>query len=830
MLKKPSLCYYYRDLNKKYSVHAFLLAVIIACVLVVPVMIYDKGYFLYYGDFNVQQIPFYRLAHDSILSGNFKWSHLTDLGANFVGSYSFYLLGSPFFWLTALLPSSCVAYSFGPLLILKLGLSSLTAYIYLRRYVSNKQYAVLGGILYAFSGFSVYNIFFFHFHEAIIIFPLLLAAVDEYMDTERKGVVALTVFASAFINYYFFVGQVIFVIIYWFIRVISHSYTINIKKFLLLFFECVVGFLMAAVLLIPSILAITGNYRLSEYCIGWNGILYTPSQRYLHIITSFFFPPDIPARPNFTPDSAAKWASVAAYVPMFSMIFVFSYVMQRKNSWLKRLFITLIVITFIPILNSSFQLFNECFYTRWYYMLTLIMVLMTIYSLEHIKEVDLERSFRWVMIITVVIALLIGFMPKVSYTNGETTVYEYGLEKYPARFWTYVVIAVLGLTLTTFVISYLKNKQKTLVRVLSAMLCVFVVTYSGYIIYLSKTSNTYPDETIIASALNSGEDVTLPDIKEVRSDFFNSMDNIGMYWQVPTIQAFHSIVPGSLMEFYNTVGVQRDVGSRPETTYYGLRGLLSVKYLFEPYTGNRFIDSNGEPLMPGFFSIGNENRYNEYVNNYYVPMGFTYDKFISEEEFKNLSKDVKHLALLKAMVLTKEQMEKYREFTGYKDGMYLNLVFDVNNPQDRDYPEYSSFDSITSDFKYGKDYYFDDCKKLSENTCSKFSYDNDGFSATFENKGDDNLLFFSIPYDDGFTAYVNGEETEIEKVNIGFMAVKVEGHQTNEIRFVYETPGLKLGALISGGAFVLFILYLIINKGFSAKKKHRRSYKIKKNS
>ena len=28
-----------------------------------------------------------------------------------------------------------------------------------------------------------------------------------------------------------------------------------------------------------------------------------------------------------------------------------------------------------------------------------------------------------------------------------------------------------------------------------------------------------------------------------------------MYWQIPTIQAFHSIVPGSIMEFYPSIGV-----------------------------------------------------------------------------------------------------------------------------------------------------------------------------------------------------------------------------------------------------------------------------------
>ncbi len=34
-----------------------------------------------------------------------------------------------------------------------------------------------------------------------------------------------------------------------------------------------------------------------------------------------------------------------------------------------------------------------------------------------------------------------------------------------------------------------------------------------------------------------------------------------------------------------------------------------------------------------------------------------------------------------------------------------------------------------------------------------------------------NLMFFSVPYDDGFTAYVDGQETEILRVDEGLMAV-----------------------------------------------------------
>ena len=139
--------------KKHYSLRAFLLGLLVASIIFVPFMIYDKGLFLYYGDFNVQQISFYQLVHDTIKSGNIGWSNKTDLGANIIGSYSFYLLGSPFFWLTMIAPSEAVPYFIGPLLILKTACMSCTACTYLKRYTYNKNFAVLGGLLYAFQKF-----------------------------------------------------------------------------------------------------------------------------------------------------------------------------------------------------------------------------------------------------------------------------------------------------------------------------------------------------------------------------------------------------------------------------------------------------------------------------------------------------------------------------------------------------------------------------------------------------------------------------------------------------------------------------------------------------
>ena len=101
--------------TEHYWYKAFLLGLFFSAAFFIPYIVVGHGYFLYYGDFNVQQVPFYQMIHDAIRAGKLQWSTTTDLGSSLVGSYTFYILGSPFFWITLPFPSKVVPYLMGPL-------------------------------------------------------------------------------------------------------------------------------------------------------------------------------------------------------------------------------------------------------------------------------------------------------------------------------------------------------------------------------------------------------------------------------------------------------------------------------------------------------------------------------------------------------------------------------------------------------------------------------------------------------------------------------------------------------------------------------------------
>lgn len=753
---------------------AFLIALVTAAVIFVPFMIWDQGYFFFFGDFNVQQIPFYKLAHEAVRSGNIFWNWKTDLGANFIGSYSFYLLGSPFFWLTLPFPTEFVPHLMAPLLMLKHACAAFTGTLYLKRFVRTQNFAVLGGLMYAFSGFAVYNIFFNHFHEAIVFFPLLLVGLEELIVHDRRGVFALAVAVNAFVNYWFFIGEVVFVILYFIIRSLSPDWNMSIRKFFWTGFESVLGVLMAMCLLLPSALALTGNPRtgITELLDGWNFWLYWHCQLYPAIGASAFFPPDLPSRPNLFPDRGAKWASLSAWLPLFSMSGVIAY-LQSKRDWLRRLILLCFLFALVPGLNSMFILFNNSYYARWYYMLVLVMALATIRALEN-RSIDLNRGYRWTVVITSATCLILAATPTIN-SSGDI---KWGLAKYPARFYALAVIALGGL-ITLGIILHRYRNSKAFFRIVCGCLCFVIVTYTATFLGMGKMHSDH-SEFLRDVALKGRYELELPDDTFARSDLYKSMDNLGMFWNLPNIQAFHSIVPVSIMEFYPKVGVKRDVSSKPETKYYSLRPLLSVRWLFVKE------DEKNQDLMPGWRFESNQLGYNIYENENFIPMGFTYDYFITESEFDLIPEDSRASVLLRTIILPDEDSDSYRDILEHMtEESYQDL---------------------------GNNDYFLDCRNRRETAGESFVIDSRGFTSTIT-LGRENLVFYSVPYDRGWSATVNGKPAEIQKTSIGFMSVRAPAGETT-IRFTYTAPGLFLGVGVTAAGFLILAVYLLLWRKF----------------
>lgn len=771
----------------------FLIALAVAACLFVPYIILGEGYFTFYGDFNAQQIPFYMHCHEMVRSGEFFWDFGTDLGANFIGSYSFYLLGSPFFWLTVPFPTFVVPYLIGPLLILKFALCALTGYLYIRRFTRTPRAAQIGALLYAFSGFSVYNIFFNHFHEAFIVFPLLLLSVELFLTENKRFFFALMVCLCAITNYFFFFGMVVFVVIYFFVRLFSKAISVTPGRFIAFVFEAVLGLLLSAAILLPAISAIIANSRLSDTLLGWNALMYGKEQIYGNILQCFFFPPDIPARPVFFPGAEVKWSSLGGWLPLFSMTGVFVWFFSKKKNWLKRMIGICIFMALVPILNSAFYAFNASYYARWFYMPILLMCLATSICVEDTK-IEWKDGYKWTLGITIAVSLVIGLFPQEDsegnlsfglFTNNQTV-------DYMVRYWVACGIAVLSLVLLGVILRYIRRNPTAFYRTAVILVCIVTVIYGNVFIATGRLHSHDVKEMMIDSLIEGEVDLE-GDPDTFRIDVYDGVDNTGMYLGYSSINCFHSVVPASIMEFYEYIGVERSVGSRPDTTYTALRSLLSVKYLLNPKSQTSFVnEESGESEMYGFNYLKTDGNYYVYENENYIPYGFSYNYYISYDFLENYHTTQRVDMMLKGILLTDEQIKKY----GHLMQDIADIAYDFESNEIG-----TTFNISDEDLAY-------DAGQLKSTSATDFKTDKNGFTAKVS-RDKASLVFFSIPYDEGWTATVNGKAVPVEKVNVGFIAVEVpEGDST--IRFNYETPGLITGLGVTISAALIMLIYLVI--------------------
>ncbi|MEG2929225.1 MAG: YfhO family protein [Oscillospiraceae bacterium] len=756
-------------------VKIFILGFFTALCLFLPYIIVDKGFFLYAGDFNSQQIPFYMYANRMVHSGSMNWSWATDLGSSFVNSFSFYLLGSPFFWLSTLFPFMLSPYLMPLWLMLKFAFASLGAFCFLRRYAKNDNFAFVGAILYAFSGFSVYNIFFNHFLESVAFFPFLLWSLDEFIYEKKRAIFPLFVALNLINNYFFFVGQVVFLAIYFICKVVSKEYKITFKEFWQLAFESVTGCLMGIVLFVPALLNLLQNPRTTSTQQGFGLWMYSTVQQYFAIAMSAFLPPESPYSPNLFTQGNIKWTSISAFVVLGGMFGYFIFWKYFKGSAFTKIFSTCIIFAFVPILNSSFYGFNSGYYARWFYMPLLILAAMNMQSFALEKD-KIYFGIKTTAILTGVF-LVFGLTP--TFLDGK---FKLGLQEELAPFWLYILIAFFSLYLLFLVVANFHGKPKYSQKLLMAALCVTLL-FGTIHMCIVKLPQFSADQRYKGQNYDVIPDFDLKDnATNFRLDAYQCYNNLNLFLDMPLLQSFNSVVTPSIMEFYPSVGTKRDVSSKPDFKDFELRSLLSVKYLLMPTHEVKHFTDDG--FMKGYTKYMDISPYEVFENEYFVPMGFTYDYFVTESQLGQTLAENRSNILMRAVMV--EETDVYR----------YDLALERIDDNELFNYSLAAFEGAVEDRR--------------ASACYEFSRNDDGFTSKIK-LDDGNLVFYSVPYDKGFTAYVNGEKAEILKVNYGLSAVYAPGGD-NTIEFVYRTPGLNLGFALSGFGIAAYLIYFVIIK------------------
>lgn len=111
---------------------------------------------------------------------------------------------------------------------------------------------------------------------------------------------------------------------------------------------------------------------------------------------------------------------------------------------------------------------------------------------------------------------------------------------------------------------------------------------------------------------------------------------------------------------------------------------------------------------------------------------------------------------------------------------------------------------------YSMEHYVEKVENLKENCAEDVKIKDNIVTANIE-LDEAKFVCINIPKSNGWKVYVNDKETKIYTANGMYMGIFVEKGE-NDITLVYETPGLKLGFLLSISAFIVVIIISIFGR------------------
>ncbi|MCR5776408.1 MAG: YfhO family protein [Lachnospiraceae bacterium] len=673
----------------------------------------NKGVFTIIGDFDEQQLTFPSAVWSTIHDGRGgQWCWNLDLGASIINGFSFYNLGSPFNWIFLLFPKGSAPYISGYLYIIKYVAACITAYIYLNGFRSakdGKDYAVIGALLYAFSGFQTVNLLFFHFHDVVAFFPLLLWGIENIEYKEKRYLFILSIFINCLVNYFFFIQEVVFMAIYFVVRYWGEPIKKVGQKMVACIFCGIVGVGMASVLFIPSIIYITGNSR-SEIALYLSNFV-NDSKNLLYLIKGILIPGE-PMRGN-SALILTNWCSTSCYLPFVGLSFVITF-LKRDRSWLQRLIILMFLITLFPFLQSGFLMFTTV-YQRWWYMFVLIMSLATVKVMENAEDYQISAGIWIYVLITTTFYLCIKH---ISWNSGKEQIVFHN-----DRFAYFYVIAVFGPVLMDMLMKMGKLKY-SIVLVLTMFSCILTTALTLHYYKYDSEAKVYIDKY----------EATLK-LKKINDQYrYLSVDNVEtLNGDAAGIGVFSSTIENSSRDFSMLFDITSQTRSLERKDLPGLGQLLGGKYSITS-------DANAKNIVD---TVKGKDTELYVTEGEACPIGYAVSDYVYLNELVRLPKNQRGIALMNGVAIKPSDEPKIE---GTLNHLKLSSV---------------SFDAPTDTL----------IKKAKNNAVKDFKRDSKGFRCRTDYKKD-SIVFFTVPNDKGWVAKIDGEPTDIIDSG-GLMLIKV---------------------------------------------------------
>lgn len=772
------------------------------------------------SDMYHQYAPFFSELWNKIRNGeSITYSWNIGMGTNFTSLMAYYL-ASPTNWIIALFPQKYVIEVMNALIILKLSCSSLTMCYYLTKHFKTKKCSVaIFSIFYALSGYIAAYSWNIMWLDCILLIPLIMLGLERLVKENKGFLYCISLGLCIYTNYYISIMVCLSVILYFIVLIISYEGKkhpiIYIKKVLNWGIYSLLGGGLAACLLLPELytfsLSVSSKISFPKKLTAYFSIVEMLVRQLINVPVHL----GLEHHPNI-------YCGVAIF------IFIPLYIMCRKINVKEKIGKCLILLLFL--LSYNLNILNFIWHglhfpnslpCRQSFIYIFFLIAMSYEAFHHIKSIDRRQFFGalWFALI---------FLFATEYLFRDSTLYDFKIFYISGAF----------ILLYAFILYLYKNKNGNAAVI---MFLAFIVSISEASINMDETGFSTTSRTAYLLDFSAVDTVT--DTIASQDHSFYRMDKIigartkndGAWHNYRSISTFSSTSNGGMSKLYKDLGL---VGS---TNAYGYDGstmvtnaLFSVKYLI---TNHHLAQS--EMLK---YDTGHDGEF-IYENLYTLPLGFMVPSDFAKNWTSNsvINGLDSQNDMMSSMTGVQNVFELMYDFNsessisfsptesghlylvcGNKDNETITTYIDdknmrsfnnlKNNPHvlDLGYVQASSYVDIFADsamsikvYRLNEENFISAFNTLADESFQISKWSETSFKGTISAKTD-GAMFLSIPYDKGWSVYIDGKKTDTYAVNNALLAVDLTaGEHTVSLKYV--PVNLIKGCIIT----ILCILLLI---------------------
>jgi uncharacterized membrane protein YfhO len=624
------------------------------------------------GDFVIQEIPFYYNGYDDwwtfFRTGEFPfWDSNTNLGANNIGSNSFYYLFNVFFLPVLLVPRFLVPQAQAFMILTKFVLAGLVMKKLLNNmFKISEDVSRVVALCYGFSGWAMYYLWFNHFLEIAVLFPLMIYGIEKVIQERKPALLVFSVFLIGITNYFFLISFCFCGVLYSLFRFFQ-----NVKNYTpkegwsvvgLGILGFAVGLTMCSCIVLPCFRVALNSSRASSSTSYLSSLKDTlealkenftskdfstfgknlkaffkivmvfdtsnNAKTYMYPAVSFFYPTvscyDHLLFNNTGYDNTL--CSLFLYTPPMLMLLP-SLINSIRNKKISHIlgFIGLCALLFTPFAYYCFSGFTNVSYGRWQLFVVNCVAIYMAISFEQVKK--MPRFYLDISVVFVLAMQILLFVYALKLQNSS------GTKEFVAdsRILVYVQ---MGYTLILYLYMRFKLYSPNMLKTLKWATALEVIVMGNILLQFQGTSSYASTYGGFESLKN--ESKLIEKIKEDQGYYrvFNTSmtrtyNNIEMVEGYNGLGTFHSIYGYDLQDFIDWTHYS-----------YGYKGWSMGDHEkiinFESFLGTKYylLHDTDKNIPFGLKEIGRENNRVLYENPNYVDLGFTYDTVVNKEAIR----------------------------------------------------------------------------------------------------------------------------------------------------------------------------------------------------